>query len=334
MKLLDNVIEYVYELTDTRIFPKELSQEKQDLLPVFISRNYSLNFVRMLSKEYLLLIHQHGEKPTPAQAVTYLDKVEDNLQAQAVFVFPKLDAFVRNRLISKRVPFIVPFQHLYLPQGLIDIREQASKVASRDKAVVSISDPAQVMLLYYLINKEEVDEWSLRKWSEKLDYSSMSISRAWKELAAIELCEGQKKGRNLILDFMGSTRKLWERALPYLHSPVRHRKIAIVDHIDNLHLRRAGVTALADYSLISKDARLEYAIKLSNWNSAKKQGIVNEVSPANDLGVVIETWRYDPKIIAPGSENVDALSLYLSLQDEPDERIQGALKEMLGGIPW
>ena len=207
-------------------------------------------------------------------------------------------------------------------------------IAIRRSILREVLDPAQVMLLYYIINKEKVDKWPLRKWSEKLDYSSMSISRAWKELAAIELCEGQKKGRNLILDFMGSARELWERALPYLHSPVRHRKIAIVDHIDNLRLRRAGVTALADYSLISKDARPEYAIKLSDWNAAKKQSIVNEVSPANDLGVVIETWSYDPKIIAPGSENVDALSLYLSLQDAPDERIQGALKEMLGGLPW
>lgn len=334
MKLLDNAIEYVYGLTDTRIFPKELPLEKQDLLPVFISRNYFVNSVSILGKEYVLLVHQHGEKPTPAQAVTYMNKVEDNLQAQAVFVFPQLEAFVRNRLISKRVPFIVPFQHLYLPQGLIDIREQSSKVAFRDRVMLSISDPAQVMLLYYISNKEKVDKWPLRKWSEKLDYSSMSISRAWKELAAIELCEGQKKGRNLILDFTGSTRELWERALPYLHTPVRHRKIAIVDTINNLHLRRAGVTALADYSLISKDARPEFAIKLSDWNAAKKQSIVNEVSPANDLGVVIETWSYDPKIIAPGSENVDALSLYLSLQDAPDERIQGALKEMLGGLPW
>jgi len=334
MKLLDSVIEYVYELTDTRIFLEELSPEKQELLPVFISRNYSLNLVHILGKEYVLLIHQHGEIPTPAQAVTYLDMVGNNLQAQAVFVFPRLDAFVRNRLISKRVPFIIPFQHLYLPQGLIDIREQSSKVSLRDRAMVSISDPAQVMLLYYILNKEKIDEWSLQNWSEKLGYSSMSISRAWKELDAIELCEGQKKGRNLVLDFMGSTRELWERALPYLHTPVRHRKIAIVDQIDNLHLRRSGVSALADYSLISKGARPEYAIKLSDWNSAKKQGILNEVSPANDLGSVIETWSYDPKIIAPDSENVDALSLYLSLQDEPDERIQGALKEMLGGLPW
>ena len=334
MKLLDSAIEYIYGLTDTRIFPEELSLEKQDLLPVFISRNYSLNLVHILGKEYVLLIHQHGEIPTTAQAVTYLDMVGNNLQAQAVFVFPRLDAFVRNRLISKRVPFIIPFQHLYLPQGLIDIREQSSKVSLRDRAMVSISDPAQVMLLYYILNKEKIDEWSLQNWSEKLGYSSMSISRAWKELAAIELCEGQKKGRNLALDFIGSTRELWERALPYLHTPVRHRKIAIVDQIDNLHLRRAGVSALADYSLISKDARPEYAIKLSDWNSAKKQGVVNEVSPANDLGSVIETWSYDPKIIAPGSENVDALSLCLSLQDEPDERIQGALKEILGGLPW
>lgn len=334
MKLLNKVIEYVYELTDTRIFPEELSLEKQALLPVFISRNYFLNLVNILGKEYVLLIHQDGEKPTPAQAVTYMDMVEDNLQAQAVFVFSMLDAFVRNRFISKKVPFIIPFQHLYLTQGLIDIREQSSNVALRDKVKISISDPAQVMLIYYITKKGEIDHWSLRKWSEKLDYSSMTISRAWKELAEIELCEGQKIGRNLILRFMGSNRELWERALPFLHTPVRHRKIAIVDNINNLKLQQAGVTALADYSLISKDARSEYAIKLSDWNIAKRQKIFNEVSPANDLGVVIETWSYDPKIIATYSENVDALSLFLSLQDESDERIQGALKEMLNGFPW
>ena len=31
---------------------------------------------------------------------------------------------------------------------------------------------------------------------------------------------------------------------------------------------------------------------------------------------------------------VDRLSLYLSLRDDPDERVQGALEDMLEGVKW
>jgi len=334
MKPLDNVIEYVYELTGNRIFPEKLSLEKQGLLPVFIARNYSLNLVNIPGKEYLLLIHQHGEKPTPSQAITCMNMVRDNLQVQAVFVFPRLDAYVRNRLIRKKVPFIIPFQHLYLPHVIIDIREQSSKVSMMDRELNSISDPAQVMLIYFLSYRKHMDRLSLRKWSEQLNYSSMSISRAWKELADIDLCEGQKRGRYLVLEFPGSNRELWQRALPFLHSPVRHRKIAIIKDFNNLELLKAGVTALADNTLIAEGARTEYAMKLSDWNTALHNNIAGEVSAANELGVAIETWSYDPRILAPTGISVDALSLYLSLQDKSDERIQGALKELLNRFPW
>lgn len=47
----------------------------------------------------------------------------------------------------------------------------------------------------------------------------------------------------------------------------------------------------------------------------------------------IEVWSYDP---APLSVDgvVDPLSLSLSLRDDPDERVQGALRRMVDGLPW
>lgn len=334
MELLDNVIDYLYELTENQIFPNELSREERDLLPVFITQNYSVKRVNIFDREYVLLIHQKGERPTPAQAENYLVLVGDKLQAQVAFVFPRLDVFVRNRLISKKVPFIIPFQHLYLPQGLVDIREQPSKVSIMDRNKISISDPAQIMLLYFLLHRNHIDEWPLNEWSEQLNYSRMSISRAWKELAAIDLCEGQKKGRNIFLQFIGSSKALWERALPYLHNPVRHRKMAIIQDNKNIRLQIAGITALANKTRISGGSREEFAIKLSDWNTAINNEFAYEVSAANDQGKVIETWSYDPKILAPNSESVDELSLYLSLQNKPDERVQGALIDLLEGFPW
>jgi len=334
MKLLNNLVEYTFELTGSRIFPEELSRESREKLPVFISRNYSLYKASILGKDYVLLVHQRGDEPTPTQAMTYADKVRDHLQAQAVFVFPRLDAFVRNRMIRQGVPFIVPYQHLFLHHGLIDIREQSSRGLSIERWHNTTSVPTQVMLLYYILNGKQVEEWPLSQWSKMLKYSRMSISRAWKELAAMNLCEAEKRGRFLVLRFLDSKRELWNRALPYLHNPVRHRMSAIIENAGLLQVRKAGLTALAERTLISGGAKTIYAMTLSAWKTALQQKNVQKVSIANESGVMIETWRYDPLILSPDEESVDALSLYLSLQDEPDERIQGALEEMMDGFPW
>jgi len=49
--------------------------------------------------------------------------------------------------------------------------------------------------------------------------------------------------------------------------------------------------------------------------------------------VMIEVWSYDPATLSQDGI-VDPLSLFLSLRDDPDERVQGALRRMLEGLPW
>ena len=47
----------------------------------------------------------------------------------------------------------------------------------------------------------------------------------------------------------------------------------------------------------------------------------------------IEVWSYEPKILGD-NEKVDTLSLYLSLRDSPDERIQQQLETLIREFPW
>jgi len=334
MDIVNSVIDYLYELTEKRILIRGLAQDELNVLPVFITSGYSINLTNILEKEYVLLILQKGEIPTPAHAENIIKLVKDALHIQVAFVFNRLDSYDRNRLISKKVPFIIPFQHMFLPQRLIDIREQSANVPKNIHSKSSISDPAQVMLLYYLLNSIQVSDWPLKHWAEKLNYSSMSISRAWKELADMDLCEGEKENRSVYLRFLYSPIDLWNRALPYLHNPIRHRKHVDESFPNMMELRRAGITALSDYTLISNNQRNEYAMRLTDWNAANKQGIINEVPASNEYSVIIETWSYDPKVIALNDDTVDIFSLYLSLQDEIDERIQGALADLIGRYQW
>ena len=47
----------------------------------------------------------------------------------------------------------------------------------------------------------------------------------------------------------------------------------------------------------------------------------------------IETWKYAPALLSDGNA-VDPLSLYLSLKDSPDERVQSELADMMENVPW
>ncbi|EFB40206.1 MULTISPECIES: hypothetical protein [Parachlamydia] len=47
--------------------------------------------------------------------------------------------------------------------------------------------------------------------------------------------------------------------------------------------------------------------------------------------IELEVWNYDPELFAKDGI-VDPFSLYLSLQESKDERVEGALEEMMEKI--
>ena len=47
----------------------------------------------------------------------------------------------------------------------------------------------------------------------------------------------------------------------------------------------------------------------------------------------LEIWNYAPILLAKG-DAVDRLSLYLSMKDHADERIQIALENLIEDMPW
>ncbi len=49
--------------------------------------------------------------------------------------------------------------------------------------------------------------------------------------------------------------------------------------------------------------------------------------------VELELWRYDPEKISRSGQ-VDPLSLYLSLHRSDDERVEGALRQLLEEHVW
>jgi hypothetical protein len=64
-----------------------------------------------------------------------------------------------------------------------------------------------------------------------------------------------------------------------------------------------------------------------------EQGIVRWCRTREEANLYLEIWAYDPLVLSAG-DTVDPLSLFLSMRDSPDERIQQQLRILLEGIEW
>jgi hypothetical protein len=105
-----------------------------------------------------------------------------------------------------------------------------------------------------------------------------------------------------------------------------------VENIEKWNLQLAGESALSRLSDLNPPRIPCYAVGRSKWKEMQKDGI--SISERPDPGdIQLQVWRYDPDITAQDGM-VDPLSLYISLRSEKDERVQGALEELIGGHQW
>jgi hypothetical protein len=96
---------------------------------------------------------------------------------------------------------------------------------------------------------------------------------------------------------------------------------------------RAGLTALAHYSMLAQPAYTTYALNRQDWKALRQQHKIINVPAQDPDASEIEVWWYPPALFAEGGM-VDPLSLYLSLKADPDERTEAALEEMMEKFEW
>jgi DNA-binding MarR family transcriptional regulator len=234
------------------------------------------------------------------------------------------------------VPFIVPRRQTYLPQFVIDLREQANSAKNRqaiEEEPLPLSGPAQVLLLFHLQMADRAEAWSLRTWARTLGYSTMTATRICDELARRDLCQTETNGKRVTLQFDGDRHALWTRALPYLRSPVKKTVCVARAELPELDCCCAGLTALAQYTLIAEGKNPVYAMSASEYRRAEMSHLIDEQEYLEKDSLIIEQWRYRPKVLTH-DQVVDRLSLYLALRDERDERIEAALGDLLEGVKW
>jgi hypothetical protein len=231
----------------------------------------------------------------------------------------------------------VPDKQLFLPDFLMDLRE-GNQNAGRKKKTEKLLPSAQFILFYHILHKpitEHLENDSFTQLALRFGYTKMAITKAVDNLVYHEICkvEGTKEK---YLRFNNNKEQLWHLALPIMVDPV-FKRIYVDELPEGMHLLQANESALPEYSDMNPSQQKYYAIEKGNFFYLQKNGQLkypNEYEGKYGL----EVWKYNPEPLANILNNnipvVDPLSLYLSLKDNRDERVEMALEQILEHFLW
>jgi DNA-binding MarR family transcriptional regulator len=297
-------------------------------LPAYLRDTYVFYQVALFNVACLLMVPRDQEEKTPATIRKHMTQVQDKWDSEVVFVHTAVSSHNRKRLIEQKAPFVIPGNQMYLPMVGIDLREHFRKFRESRPA---FSPSTQVLLLHAIYTKEN-EMLTPSEMAPRLGYAAMTMSRAFDELEQASIGKHSVKGKERCLGFTENGKDLWDKALPFFRTPVKKRfHLLTVQKKENL--TRAGLTALAYYSRLAESRNPVYAVDLNGWKMYCMQNTITELKMPEPESTEIELWSYSPALYASNGL-VDRLSLYLSLKEITDERVETALQEMMENAKW
>lgn len=299
-------------------------------LPYYLQDSFDWRELDLAGHSILLAIDRHETKPSLADVKNRLNKAMRMVDRPVVYATNALASYERRYLISEKVPFVVPGNQLYLPDLGIDLREYFRQRQAVPET--TLSPAAQAILTTLLLNPANQEGQRPAQLADALGYTPMTLSRAVRELTSADLVMTIGDPRKRKISLAHPLSGTWERALPWMRSPVKRVAWAYPTAQTLKDAPLAGLSALSRYTALAEPRATVRAISSSRWKSALAEGI--QVVPEWQPGTVEwQIWHYDPSL-GMGREIVDPLSLILSTRDADDERIQMALSELKEQFPW
>lgn len=308
--------------------PAQFTSESSSKLPLFLRDRYSLVRSKVFGRSAILAFAESTDA-SPGELETDAAKLRTTLGDTVILVIDSLSSHDRNRLVHRGVPFIVPASQTFIPMVFLDLRErQPLPQATKAK---KLTPAAQCLLLYHL-QKSALDEISMNYLASKIGYSAIMMSKVRTELQNAKLAESRRVGKTVVIRFKEKGLQLWQAAQPYLKDPVR-KKYWVRWKQPGYPALRSGISALSDESMLSDDQIPTYALWHKSFQQNLEKGLFHGCRTPDEANTCVEAWTYNP-LVTGGDQKVDKLSLYLSLMNNPDERVQQQLEYLTNKIAW
>lgn len=332
-ELLNDFTTYLRDALEMRVELAPWNAEAH--LPLYLREQYRFYQVEPTDGIRKFLLCMDRAEQTPALIEKNFMQLSTKTKDVLVYMRQSITSYDRKRLIERKIPFVIPGNQMYLPFVGIDLRERYTD--NRNRSEIAFSPAAQCLILY-LLGSPAPMEINQSNAARLLGYQNMTMVRAFREIESTGIGSTKKVGKEKCLKILDTRHKVWERIAPRLQTPVM-RSVYVRDldqqTISELDLAIAGESALAKVSMLNEPRVPVWAIQSKTWQSLKGGLLQNlQELPYAEVGSAeIELWRY-PVLMPDQRETVDPLSLYLSLRDRTDERLQNAISKLLEKTLW
>lgn len=317
----------------------QIAKSHLDRLPMYIHETFRLYRTYIFNTEIILAELKNDDELSIQQTEKQVQQIKKLLHQKVVIVLENVQAFNRKRLIEKGINFIVPGKQLYMPDLLIDLRENFVHPKTRQKNETLLPS-AQFLLIYHIIHryqKWKLEEHPFKEIAHKLGYTPMAITNAIDNLKYHELID-VKGEKEKFIRFRNERNELWNIAYQQnlLVNPVI--KTVYVDEKPKDHfLLQSNASALPEYTDLNPSRQEYFAIEKTVFYGLQKSNALAKLNE-NEGRYALEVWKYNPLTLVDELQNdravVDPLSLYLSVKDSIDERIEMALEQILEKFIW
>lgn len=320
---------YVRQVTD---LPVTWGEPVDIRLPTFLAQRYEAHDIWVADQSMIAVVVKDQEAPAPTilyKQVQHLLALLGVKPGAYCLVADQLPTYLRRRLVEMRMPFVIPGRQLYWPAlGNAETHQRPRRL---QPTPVTQLGPASQQLLIAMLLKLLPRPTAISGAAKILGYTAMSMSRAVKELEGAALISSTARGRLRTFVLCESPSAVWGKALPKLRSPVMGTIRVLHQDLPPSVSILAGESALAECSHLAAPQEQTVAIASRVWTRLHREV---PIIPTVDKGTCrVQLWRYAPDITAQHGR-VDPLSLFLSLREHPDERIQQSLETIMEQMPW
>lgn len=333
MQIIEDLKKYILETFGWKIDMKPIVLKN---VPIFLKNLYSIYSAFIFNEEYLFAIAKDFDEHTPTQIAKHMAQLEEIEKKHCIYVAKNAPAYTRKRLVVHRVSFVIPYVQIFLPI-LGTAYRKTSKILTIPQ---KLSPSDQAVLIFALINGS-LKPFTPSELANQLHYTRISMTRSLNTLEGLGIGNTKRKGKERLFYFQENGYMLWKNSLPYMRSPVKKILWIIDEKIKNIIIQGlgyiSGLSALALKSKLISPSCPVYAIYFNKWeallDSLKKTEADFSLPIAEEAKIQLEIWSYDPDLF---DENniVDDFSLYLSLKDQRDERVEKALENLIENKKW
>lgn len=330
--VMDKLKEYIYELLGQEIELNKLPNNKLNKLPFLFRNNYEFYSTKISDRELIFLVLDKEDAFNAQQLRKQFEIIRSIFNNPVVIITDDITAVNRKRLIDYKISFISPGKQMFLTELLVDFQDFNKKQDFRKN--IKLLPSAQVFVLYHILHrKDDLSQYTFKELAEKFQYTQTGITKAvnnLKDLALIEVIGTKEKS----IVFEKDIPKLWKQAEDLFVNPVF--KTVYIDKKPK-NLLYSNTTALEEYTDMNPGIQEYFAIERNWFYELEKSNQFFNLNEENG-NYALEVWKYNPELIAKNitqKNNVDPLSLYLSLKDGfIDERTDMALDQIIKKYIW